>query len=147
MFAGGIAAVAASVPVAVLAVAGPGPWTLTSMQAWWLIVLGVPFLGYVLPSLILSYRGRGVANWKATTTHDTGRPAVLVSMLGVWPCTGGGRKGSGDGFALIRALAGEARTRGQIMIGVARTTNLAGKYVARTGAVPSVDNPRHLRWP
>ena len=23
--------------------------TLTAMKAWWLVILGVPFLGYVLP--------------------------------------------------------------------------------------------------
>jgi hypothetical protein len=65
-------------------------------------------------------------------------------MLGGWPCTGGGRKGS-DGFELMRALAAEARSHDQIMVGVARTKTLAGKYDERTGAEPSADNPRHLR--
>jgi len=67
-------------------------------------------------------------------------------MLGVWPCTGGGKKGGGDGFELVRALAVEARSHGQMMVGVARTKTLASKYVARTGAEPSQDNQRHLRW-
>ncbi len=147
VFTGGIVVDAASVPIAVLAVAGPGPSTVTVMKAWWLIVLGVPFLGYILPALIQSYRGRGVATWTAATTEITGRTAVLVSVLGSWPCTGGGKTGGGNGFELVRALAAEARSHGQIMVGVARTTTLAGKYIARTGAESSADNPRHLRWP
>ena len=117
------------------------------MKAWWLVILGVPFLGYVLPALVQSYLGRGVDSWKAATAQDTGRPVVFVSMLGVWPCTGGGKKGSGDGFELMRALAAEARSHGQIMVGVARSKTLAGKYEERTGAEPSAANPRHLRWP
>ena len=68
-------------------------------------------------------------------------------MLGGWACTGGGKTGNRDGFELTRALAAEARSHGQIMVGVARSKTLADKYVARTGAEPSADNPRHLRWP
>lgn len=141
------AALVAGGPIGLALITGPGPAAVTAVKAWLFVAFGVPLVGYVVPALIQTYRGRGVRDWKAATTSDTGLPTVFVSMLGVWPATGGGRKGSGDGFTLMRALAAQARTDKQIMVGVARSKKLARKYVDRTGAEQSPHNPRHLRWP
>ncbi len=120
----------------------------TAMLIWWLVIVGVPFIGYVVPSLLLQHRVRGLDDWKTATLNETGRMPVLASMLGTWPCKGGGKKNvTGDGFELIRELAHRARASGQIIVGAARTEALAQKYVAKTGAEPSSHNPRHLRWP
>lgn len=61
------------------------------------------------PALIQQYCGRGLPRWKKATLAETGRTPVVVTQLGAWPCTGGGRTGTGDGFILMRALAVEAR--------------------------------------
>lgn len=134
------------VPVAGAAVIGPAS-ARTVMLLWWLVILGVPILGYVVPALIQTCRGRGVEEWKTSTAADTGFVPVFASMLGAWPNTGGGRKGTGDGFTLIKALAADARSRNQIMVGVARSQTLAEKYVKDTQAEQASDNPRHMRWP
>lgn len=138
--------VTAAVPRAAAALTGPAS-ALTVMVAWWLVILGVPIVGYAVPALIQSCRGHGVDKWKTSTAADTGRVPAFASMLGAWPNTGGGRKGTGDGFTLMKALADDACSRNQIMVGVARNETLAAKYVADTGAEASPDNPRHLRWP
>lgn len=114
---------------------------------WWLLLLAIPFTTYGLPTLIQQFHARGLSGWKSGTLAQTGRTPVLVSQLGAWPCTGGGRRGTGDGFTLMIELAAAVRAEGQIMVGVARTKTLAEKYVAATAAEQSIDNPRHLRWP
>ena len=106
-----------------------------------------PLVDYVVPALVQTYRGRSVNDWKSATANDTGRPTVFVSMLGAWPATGGEKMSSEDGFTLMRALAAQARTDNQIMVGVARSQKLARQYVGRTGAEQSPRNWGHLRWP
>jgi hypothetical protein len=146
VFVAGLVVLAGGVPTLILIAVGPRPVAAEAMT-WWLVILGVPFLGYVLPALVQQRLGRGVDDWKAITLKNTARTPVFVSMLGVWPCKGGGKKGSGDGFKLMKQLAAKARVDDQIMVGVARTKKLAKKYVDDTGAEQSPDNPRHLRWP
>lgn len=135
----------AGVPLAAAAVVGPAAAP-TVMLAWWIVILGVPIVGYAVPAGIQSIGG-DVQEWKTLTQHDTGRAPVFASMLGSWPNTGGGQKGTGDGFALLKALAADARSRNQIMVGVARSKTLANKYVMQTDAEQSSLNPRHVRWP
>jgi hypothetical protein len=118
------------------------------VAALWLLVLVIaPMLSYGVPALIQQYRGRGLPQWKEATLAETGRAPVVVSQLAAWPCAGGGRTGTGDGFTLIRALAAEARRNDRILVGVARSRNLPERYIADTGAEASPQSPRHLRWP
>lgn len=142
------AVVLAGIPTLIVAVFGASSSTLLGVNIWWGMTLGVPLVGYVVPSLWQQFRGHGIDHWKAVTLEETGRTPVVVSMLGTWPCKGGGRKNNltGDGFELMRQLTGHLRDGGQIMVGLARSRKLAGKYVARTGAEASPDNRRHLRW-
>jgi hypothetical protein len=134
------------VPVALVDVWNTLP-ALIIATLWWLLLLLIPFATYGVPALIQQYRARGLGGWKSRTLEQTGRTPVLVSQLGAWPCTGGGRRGTGDGFTLMTELAGLMRAEGQIMVGVARSKKLTEKYVADTAAQQSTDNPRHLRWP
>ena len=118
------------------------------VSALLLLVLVIsPMLTYAAPALIQQFGGRGVGSWRDATLLETGRRPVFVSQLAAWPNTGGGRKGTGEGFTLMNALADDARSKNQIMIGVARSKTLATKYVDNTRAEQSSHNPRHLRWP
>ena len=134
------------VPIALVDVWNTLP-ALIIATLWWFLLLLIPFATYGLPALIQQYRARGLGGWKSRTLEQTDRRPVLVSQLGAWPCAGGGRRGTGDGFALMIELAASARAEGQIMVGVARSKKLAEKYIADTAAQQSTDNPRHLRWP
>lgn len=134
------------VPVALVDISATLP-ALIIATVWWFLLLAIPFATYGLPALIQQFRARGLGGWKARTLAQTGRTPVLVSQLGAWPCTGGGRRGTGDGFTLMTELAAVVRAEGQILVGVARSKTLAEKYVVETAAQQSTEDPRHLRWP
>jgi hypothetical protein len=134
----------AVVPLVVMAVwPAVGP---DFLFAWNAAVVGVPVVGCGAPMVIQYFRTGEVDAWIAKTAEDTGRRPVKASTLGSWPIKGGGRKRStGHGLELVRALAADARSRGQIKVGVARDLKLAKKYVAKTSAEQSPDNPKHVR--
>lgn len=118
-------------------------WAVT---AWFVLVIVVPLLTYAVPMLYQHARGiHGYRAWKTTVVD--GRTPAQASSLGAWPLAGGGLRGTGDGFALIRALAAEARSHNRILVGQARNTALGDKYIEETGAIASQGNRRHLRWP
>jgi hypothetical protein len=133
-------------PISVVAASTPRPIHLIAL-AWLLLLAGLPYLTYVFPAVVQQWLGRGLGEWKSASLADTRLRPTVVSQLGAWPCTGGGRRGNGDGFKLMRALAAEERKSDQIMVGVARGKKLAERYVEDTDAEQSSHNPRHLRWP
>lgn len=124
--------------------------TLIVSTLWLLILVVVPMFTYGFRSALQQFLGRGVSDWRTATTAETGRAPVFASQVAAWPCKGGGQEGNGDGFELVRELARVVRADGQIMIGVARSKELARKYEEKTHAEPAMPpagNPRHLRWP
>ena len=132
--------------ILVASVTTPG-WVATATFAWTLLLIAGPTLTYCIPALVQHGRGRGLKHWCTTTEDQTGRTPVAAFQLAAWPCSGGGREGTGAGFDLIRALATDARRRGRILVGVARSSKLAKEYGEKTNAESSPHNPRHLRWP
>ena len=132
------------VPVATLH--GPTAIALIGI-AWFFVLVLLPLFTYAGPALLQNRRGRGRKQWMSTTAAQTGRTPILMCELAAWPATGGGLHGTGDGFDLVKALADDARRHGAILVGTARTEDLAAKYCTDTGAESSPVNPRLLRWP
>lgn len=134
-------------PVACATVFGPTRTTVVFMWTWYGVLIGLPLITYLFPSVAQQWRGRGRDDWATTTQAETGRTPILFTILAAWPATGGGLKGTGDGFDLVRALAADARRDGAILICTARSARLAKLYRTETGAEASPLNPRLLRWP
>ncbi len=134
-------------PVLIVAPLGPSATAGLVVLAWYGVLILLPTLTYAVPALVQQSQGRGLRRWTATTSRETGRRPVLFTELAAWPATGGGRRGTGDGFALVRAIAADVARDDAILVCTARSKTLADKYRTKTGAVASPRNPRHLRWP
>ena len=133
-------------PVPILAVLAPSAAAGVVVIVWYGLLIFLPMLTYAVPSLVQHCQGHGLRRWMATTTEETGRRPVLFTELAAWPATGGGRRGTGDGFDLVRAIAADVARDDAILVCTARTKTLAGKYRTKTGAAASRRNPRLLRW-
>lgn len=134
-------------PVAIVAILGSSAAAALITLIWYGLLILLPMLTYALPALVQQWHGRGRAAWIRATEAETGRRPLLFTELAAWPAKGGGRRGTGDGFDLVKAVAADARRDGAILICTARTAALAERYRADTGAVASPTNPRLLRWP
>lgn len=134
-------------PVPIVALLGPSRAAGVVLLVWYGLLILLPMLTYAVPALVQQCRGIGLRRWMTTTATDTGRQPVLFVELAAWPATGGGRRGTGDGFDLVRAIAADVARDGAILVCTARTATLASKYRDATGAVASARNAHHLRWP